>query len=103
MRNDSESETALRIRDLVSKLLKARGVEDEPEFESKLTEQGLTSLDMVNLVLAVEAAFGIQFEETLITPTTFRSIASIEDLVTSRVPPGDRRPRDEQGVPHERE
>ena len=46
-----------------------------------LREVGLTSLDMVSLVLSVESEFGIKIPEREITPTNFRSIATIETLV----------------------
>jgi acyl carrier protein len=36
---------------------------------------------MVSLVLSVEAEFGIKIPEREITPTNFRSIATIETLV----------------------
>jgi acyl carrier protein len=46
-----------------------------------LREAGLTSMDMVNLVLAVELEFGLMIPEISITPTNFRSVAAISSLV----------------------
>jgi acyl carrier protein len=49
--------------------------------DESLTDAGLTSLDMVNLMLAVEDAFEIEIPQTRMTPANFRSIAAIERLV----------------------
>ena len=46
-----------------------------------LREAGLTSLDMVNLMLAVEAEFDIEIPQADMTPENFRSIETIEALV----------------------
>ena len=51
------------------------------ETDEDLREAGLTSLDMVSLVLSVESEFGIKVPEREITPANFRSIATIETLV----------------------
>ncbi|MCB1487054.1 MAG: acyl carrier protein [Bauldia sp.] len=47
-----------------------------------LVEIGLTSVDMVNLMLAVEAEFDITIPPFDITPENFRSIETIHALVT---------------------
>ncbi|HEY7244838.1 MAG TPA: phosphopantetheine-binding protein [Xanthobacteraceae bacterium] len=48
-----------------------------------LRDVGLSSLDMVNLMLAVEADFEIKVPDTEMTLTNFRSIASINALIAS--------------------
>jgi hypothetical protein len=48
-----------------------------------LKEIGLTSLDMVNLMLAVESECGITIPQAAMTPDHFHSIATIEALVAS--------------------
>jgi acyl carrier protein len=50
--------------------------------DDQLSEAGLSSLDMVNLMLAVEAEFHITIQASDITPANFRSISTIEVLVT---------------------
>ncbi|MGH7843431.1 MAG: phosphopantetheine-binding protein [Candidatus Binataceae bacterium] len=49
--------------------------------DDKLTEAGLTSLDMVNLVLSVEAEFDLTIPVSHITPANFRSISTISALI----------------------
>ena len=46
-----------------------------------LIEIGLTSVDMVNLMLAVEAEFDLTIPPVQITPENFRSVNSITTLV----------------------
>lgn len=46
-----------------------------------LVDAGLGSMDMVNLMLAVEAEFDLMIPATDITPRNFRSIASIATMV----------------------
>jgi acyl carrier protein len=42
---------------------------------------GLTSIGLVNLMLAVEAAYGVAIPDKELTPANFRSIDAIEGLV----------------------
>jgi len=52
-----------------------------------LTEAGLTSLDMVNLILAIEAEFDIKIQDRDMTSANFRTMARIDALVgASRTP-----------------
>ena len=44
---------------------------------------GLTSLELVNLMLAVEAEFGVTIPDANMTPNNFRSISAIDALVAS--------------------
>jgi acyl carrier protein len=70
-----------QITDVVRRLLADRGVTRSFDAQDDLREVGLTSLDMVNLVLAVEAALAVAIPEGEITPANFRSVATIETLV----------------------
>ena len=54
----------------------------EIPIDGNLIEIGMTSVDMVNLMLAVEAEFDVMIPPTEITPENFRSIATIEALVS---------------------
>ncbi len=47
----------------------------------QLSDLGITSLKMVNLMLAVEIEFDVGIPATDITPENFLSIASVEALV----------------------
>ena len=71
----------LAVADVVRKVLDARAIAQRVLPHEDLREAGLTSLDMVSLVLSVESEFGIKIPEREITPTNFRSIDTIETLV----------------------
>ncbi|MBV8565659.1 MAG: acyl carrier protein [Methylobacteriaceae bacterium] len=48
----------------------------------QLADVGLTSIDMVSLMLAVEAEFDVSIPPSDITPENFRSIASIGTMLS---------------------
>lgn len=50
--------------------------------DDDLHERGMTSLNMVNLMLAIEAGFGIFIPRTDLHPDNFRSVRAIEALVS---------------------
>jgi acyl carrier protein len=75
-----------RLVRLVEQILAGNSVIKSVDAEDGLTEIGLTSIDMVNLMLAVEAEFDIMIPQSDITPENFRSIAAIEALVAKLVP-----------------
>jgi acyl carrier protein len=50
--------------------------------DASLYQAGLTSHASVNLMLAIEESFGIEFPERMLRRRTFESIASIADAVT---------------------
>jgi acyl carrier protein len=71
-----------RITAAARRLLADCGITRSFTAQEDLREVGLTSLDMVNLVLAVEAELAVSIPETEITPANFHSVAMIEALVT---------------------
>ncbi len=71
-----------QIAQIVAALLAKRGGATALAAEQNLTDAGLTSLDMVNLMLAVEDEFEIEIPQRQMTPANFRSIAAIEALVS---------------------
>jgi acyl carrier protein len=77
----NNSSPAERIAVLVQKLLAKRSVERAVGRDEDLTESGLTSLDMVNLMLAVESEFDVKIADKDMTPANFRTMARIEVLV----------------------
>jgi acyl carrier protein len=77
-----------RITAVVLRQLKGRGGDKPLGHDEDLREAGLTSMDMLNLVLSIEAEFDLTIPESGITPANFRSIASISRLVDSLLPPG---------------
>jgi len=70
-----------RVATVVRRLLADRSITRSFATHEDLRDVGLTSLDMVNLVLAVEAELGVSVPEAEITPANFRSVAAIDALV----------------------
>ena len=70
-----------RIAGLVQRLLTEHSIEREVAWDEDLRLVGLSSLDMVSLVLSVEEEFELMVPEGNIIPSNFRSIASISRLV----------------------
>ena len=54
--------------------------------DDDLRAGGLSSLGLVNLMLAVEEEFGLKVPERDMTPANFRSIARIAELVRALSP-----------------
>ena len=79
---DMPGSSAERITTIASKMLAKRGGRTTPVRDQNLREAGLTSLDMVNLVLAIELEFDIEIAENMMTPENFDTIAAIEALLS---------------------
>jgi acyl carrier protein len=73
--------TPERIAALVRQILAKRGLDRAVDHDADLSEAGLSSLDTVNLMLAVEAEFAVKIPDRDMTPANFRSIARIDALV----------------------
>ena len=73
--------TTERVAQLVRQLMARRSIDRLVGYEDVLSECGLSSLDMVNLMLAVETEFDIKIPDRDMTPSNFRSIAQIDKLV----------------------
>jgi acyl carrier protein len=71
-----------RLIILVQQILAKNSIDRTPSIDVRLSEAGLSSLDMVNLMFAVEAEFDIEIAPIDITPENFHSIATIEALLT---------------------
>jgi acyl carrier protein len=67
--------------EVVRRMLVERSIYGMVTADADLREVGLTSLDMVDLVLSVECEFDLQIPEAQITPANFRSIATIDALI----------------------
>ena len=70
-----------RVAHLVRELLARRSIDRTVGYDDSLTESGLTSLDIVNLMLGIETEFGIKIPDRDMTPSNFHSIAQIDRLV----------------------
>jgi acyl carrier protein len=77
------STTRARVAALVRQLLAKRAIERTLGDDDDLGDSGLSSLDMVNLMLAVESEFDLTIPERDMRPANFRTIARIEALVAS--------------------
>jgi acyl carrier protein len=85
MLDRTNSSAGGRIADIVAELLAKRAVTRPVGRDDDLREL-LTSMDMVNLMLTVEAAFGLKLPDRAMTPANFRSLATIDALVESLQP-----------------
>jgi len=54
--------------------------------DQSLRDAGLKSLDLVNMMLAVEDEFGIEIPQELLTIENFRTIGAIERLLAKIAP-----------------
>ena len=77
-----------RILDLVKAILKQNSIAVEVDPESRLVNAGLTSMDMVNLMLGVEAEFDFTIPQSEITPENFQSVKTLERLIVSQLTAG---------------
>jgi acyl carrier protein len=59
----------------------ASPVPDPFPLDAQLSDLGISSLKMVNLMLAVELEFDLAIAQSDITPENFHSLSSIADLV----------------------
>ena len=75
-----------RLLALVNQILTNNSIIRPVSVDDQLTEIGLTSINMVNLMLAIEAEFDIMIPNNEITPENFRSIATIEALIVKLNP-----------------
>ena len=73
---------AERVTAIACRMLVKRGNNTIPGADDNLRDAGLTSLDMVNLMLAVEAEFDIEIPQSAMTPDNFDTIRAIEALVS---------------------
>jgi len=73
---------AERITAIACRMLAKRGNNTIPGSEDNLRDAGLTSLDMVTLMLAVEAEFDIEIPQSAMTPDNFDTIRAIDALVS---------------------
>ena len=83
MLEPTTSATTVMVTHIVCGLLARLGLDASIEPNDDLAERGLTSADMVNLMLTVEDEFNIGIPEREMRPANFRSISSIDALVRS--------------------
>ncbi len=81
----SVSDVQGRLLALVKAILKQNAIAADLAPATLLVDVGLTSMDMVNLMLAVEAEFDFTIPQSDITPENFQSVATLERLVVSQL------------------
>jgi acyl carrier protein len=74
-----------RIVSLVTAILEQNSITAEIAADTRLVDVGLTSMDMVNLMLGIEAEFDFMIPQDEITPENFQSVATLERLVTGQL------------------
>jgi len=77
--------SALTIRErlilLIRQILGPPAAARPLPIDARLSDLGLSSLKMVNLMLAVEVQFNVAIPASDITPGNFESIATVEALI----------------------
>jgi len=76
-----------RILALVKAILEQNSIAAEVRPETRLVDVGLTSMDMVNLMLGVEAEFDFTIPQAEITPENFQSIQTLERMIVAQLQP----------------
>ena len=74
-----------RIVILVKGILEQNSISAEVAADAPLVDIGLTSMDMVNLMLGVEAEFDFTIPQDKITPENFQSVMTLERMVASEL------------------
>jgi acyl carrier protein len=74
-----------RVLALVEAILKQNSITVQVDPDSRLVDVGLTSMDMVNLMLGVEAEFDFTIPQSEITPENFQSIKTLESMIASQL------------------
>ena len=86
MADGSVNSRHARIFSTVRSILARRSIAAPAGELQDLRDAGLTSLDLVNLMLAIEAEFDIEIPQADMTPDNFRSIEAIDALVAVLAP-----------------
>jgi acyl carrier protein len=81
----SNANVQSRLRALVAAILEQNAIAVRPDPQSRLVDVGLTSMDMVNLMLGVEAEFDFTIPQSEITPENFQSIRTLERMVVTQL------------------
>ncbi|WP_024509226.1 phosphopantetheine-binding protein [Bradyrhizobium sp. ARR65] len=82
-----EADIRNRIVALVKAVLEQSSLTAEVAPEARLVDIGLTSMDMVNLMLSVEAEFDFTIPQDEITPENFQSVETLQRMVANQLQP----------------
>jgi acyl carrier protein len=78
-------EIGKRVMALVRAILEQNAITATVDANTRLVDVGLTSMDMVNLMLGVEAEFDFTIPQAEITPENFQSVKSLETMVIGQL------------------
>jgi acyl carrier protein len=81
----SSTDVQDRILALVKSILEQNAIMAALDPETRLVDVGLTSMDMVNLMLGVEAEFDFTIPQSEITPENFQSVKTLEQMIVSQL------------------
>ena len=76
-----------RVLTLVKAILEQNAISVEVGPQTRLVDAGLTSMDMVNLMLGVEAEFDFTIPQAAITPENFQSVETLHRMIVSQLEP----------------
>ncbi|MGY8663614.1 phosphopantetheine-binding protein [Bradyrhizobium sp. UFLA05-109] len=72
---------------LVKGILEQNSLAADVTPGARLVDIGLTSMDMVNLMLGVEAEFDFTIPQSEITPENFQSVDTLHRMVANQLQP----------------
>ena len=78
----ADNSALARISKIVHELVTRRQLPLPIRTDQSLREIGLKSLDLVNMMLAIEEEFGIEIPQHQLTMDNFQSIVAIERLLS---------------------
>lgn len=79
------SDIRSRVVSLVKEILVQNEITSDIVPGARLVDVGLTSVDMVKLMLGVEAEFDFTIPQDQITPENFQSVDTLERMVESQL------------------
>ena len=77
-----------RVLFVVRSVLEQNSIKADVHPESRLVDIGLDSMDMVALMLKVEAEFDLTLPQPEITPENFQSVKTLELMILNQLGPG---------------
>jgi acyl carrier protein len=77
-----------RVLSVVRIVLQENAIIADVHPESRLVDIGLDSMDMVALMLKVEAEFDLTLPQPEITPENFQSVKTMELMILNQLRPG---------------
>ena len=70
-----------RVIALIDRILERPAGAAPPSLTARLNELGMSSMKMINLMIAIEVEFDLSIPQADITPENFESIASVDAMV----------------------